>query len=91
LEQLKICVAYRLNGKRIEMPPVGADLLEKCAPEYIELPGWQESTVGAKSLAALLANAQAICAESRNCARRRLRLSPPARPCRNADPDNPFG
>jgi adenylosuccinate synthase len=59
MEKLKICVAYRLNGKRIEMPPVGADLLEKCAPEYIELPGWQESTVGAKSLAALPANARA--------------------------------
>jgi adenylosuccinate synthase len=59
MEQLKICVAYRLNGRRIEIPPVGADLLEKCEPEYIELPGWQESTVGAKSIAALPANAQA--------------------------------
>jgi adenylosuccinate synthase len=59
MQRLKICVGYTLNGKRIDMPPVGADLLEKCQPEYIELPGWQESTVGAKSLAALPANAQA--------------------------------
>jgi adenylosuccinate synthase len=59
LQQLKICVAYRLHGRRIEVPPVGADLLEQCEPEYIELPGWQESTAGAKSLSALPANAQA--------------------------------
>jgi len=59
LQTLKICVAYRLNGRRIEHSPVGADLLEQCEPEYIELPGWQESTVGAKSLSALPANAQA--------------------------------
>jgi adenylosuccinate synthase len=59
MEKLKICVAYRLNDRRIEVPPVGADLLEQCAPEYVELPGWQESTVGARSLDALPANARA--------------------------------
>jgi adenylosuccinate synthase len=59
LGKLKICVAYRLNGRRIEVPPVGADLLERCEPEYVELPGWQESTVGARSIDALPANARA--------------------------------
>jgi adenylosuccinate synthase len=58
LETIKVCVAYRLNGKRLEVPPVGADLIEQCIPEYIELPGWTESTVGAKSLEQLPANAQ---------------------------------
>jgi len=59
LPTIKVCVAYRLNGRRIEVPPPGADLLEQCTPEYVELPGWTESTVGAKSLAELPANAQA--------------------------------
>jgi adenylosuccinate synthase len=59
LETLKICVSYRLNGKSIDVPPVGADLIEQCTPEYIELPGWSESTVGAKNLADLPAAAQA--------------------------------
>jgi len=58
LPTIKVCVAYRLNGKRQEVPPVGADLIEQCMPEYIELPGWTESTVGAKSLAELPANAR---------------------------------
>jgi len=50
LETIRIGVAYRLNGERIETPPVGADLIEQCEPEFIELPGWKESTVGAKNV-----------------------------------------
>ena len=50
LEKLKICVAYKLDGKEVDTPPVGADRFEKCEPVYIEMPGWQESTVGAKGL-----------------------------------------
>ncbi len=58
MDTLKICVSYRLNGESIDVPPVGADLIEQCTPEYIELPGWSESTVGAKSLDDLPAAAQ---------------------------------
>jgi len=58
METLRICVNYRLNGNTIDVPPVGADLIEACEPEYIELPGWTGSTVGAKSFADLPANAQ---------------------------------
>ncbi len=50
METVKICVAYKLDGKEITVPPVGADLLEKCEPVLIEMPGWKESTVGTKSL-----------------------------------------
>jgi adenylosuccinate synthase len=48
LETLKIAVAYTLNGARIDSPPAGADLIEQCEPEYIEMPGWSESTFGIK-------------------------------------------
>jgi len=48
LETLKIAVSYSLNGEIIDTPPAGADLIEQCKPEYIEMPGWSESTVGAK-------------------------------------------
>jgi adenylosuccinate synthase len=58
LETLKICVSYKFNGGSVENPPVGADLIEQCEPEYIELPGWSESTVGAKRFSDLPANAQ---------------------------------
>jgi adenylosuccinate synthase len=50
MDTVKICVAYKLNGKEITTPPVGADLFEKCEPVLIELPGWSESTVGIKSM-----------------------------------------
>ena len=49
METVKICVAYKLDGKEVMTPPVGADLFEKCEPVLIEMPGWQDSTVGVKS------------------------------------------
>ena len=49
LETLKICVAYKLDGKEVDTPPVGADRFEQCEPVFIELPGWKESTFGVKS------------------------------------------
>ena len=53
LDKIKICVAYKLDGQEVDTPPVGADRFEQCEPVYIEMPGWQESTVGAKSMDAL--------------------------------------
>jgi adenylosuccinate synthase len=50
LETIKICVAYRLDGLEVTAPPVGADQYAKCEPVYIEVPGWKESTVAAKSM-----------------------------------------
>ena len=50
LQTVKICVAYKLDGKEIDVPPVGADQFEKCEPVLIEMPGWSESTVGRKSV-----------------------------------------
>jgi len=59
LDTLKICVSYELDGKQVNAPPVGADRFEQCRPVYIELPGWKESTMGAKSADDLPANAHA--------------------------------
>ena len=58
LDTLKICTAYRLHGNTSDAPPVGADLIEQCEPEYIEMPGWSESTVGARDKADLPRAAQ---------------------------------
>jgi len=59
LETLKIAVAYEFQGREVTVPPAGADNFAACKPVYIELPGWQESTVGAKSYDELPANAVA--------------------------------
>jgi len=49
LKTIKIAVAYNLNGERVTTPPVGSDRFEECEPEFIEMPGWQQSTVGMKT------------------------------------------
>jgi len=49
MERIKICVSYDLNGTEVDIPPVGADLFGQCKPNYIEMPGWSESTVGTQS------------------------------------------
>ncbi|HEY8027041.1 MAG TPA: adenylosuccinate synthase [Burkholderiaceae bacterium] len=59
LESLKLCTGYTLNGKQIDIFPVGAEDAAGCVPVYETMPGWKESTVGAKSLAALPAAARA--------------------------------
>ena len=46
LETLRIAVGYDQNGVEVDAPPIGADAYQQCAPKYIEMPGWSESTVG---------------------------------------------
>jgi adenylosuccinate synthase len=59
LETLKLCTGYTLNGKTVDIFPVGAEEAALCQPIYEEMPGWSESTVGAKSMDALPATARA--------------------------------
>jgi adenylosuccinate synthase len=59
LETVRIAVAYRLDGNSLDAPPVVAEQTARCEPEYIEMPGWAESTAGARSLAELPAAARA--------------------------------
>lgn len=56
-ETLKICVGYELDGKRLDYLPTAADSQARCVPVYEEMPGWSESTEGARSWADLPANA----------------------------------
>jgi len=56
-ETLKICVAYDLDGERLDYLPTAADQQARCKPIYEEMPGWSESTEGARSWADLPAGA----------------------------------
>ena len=58
LEELKVCVAYDIDGERYTYPPAGADLIEKCTPIYETLPGWTENTFGMKTYEELPQNAK---------------------------------
>ncbi len=57
LDELKICVGYRLDGKEIDYLPASQSQQARVEPIYITLEGWKESTVGARSWADLPAQA----------------------------------
>jgi len=50
LETLRICTGYRVDGALTDMPPPGAEAMEKCEPVYESLSGWTQSTFGIKRL-----------------------------------------
>jgi adenylosuccinate synthase len=58
LEEIKVCVAYSLDGERIVNPPMSADDYSRCQPIYESLPGWSDSTLGVQSWDALPQHAQ---------------------------------
>jgi adenylosuccinate synthase len=55
---LDICTGYELDGKLIDMLPVGADDVARCKPVYESLPGWSETTFGVSRWEDLPVNAQ---------------------------------
>ncbi|QFT81476.1 Adenylosuccinate synthetase [Roseovarius sp. THAF27] len=56
-DTLKICVGYELDGKQLDYLPTATDQQWRCKPIYEEMPGWSETTEGARSWADLPANA----------------------------------
>ena len=46
LDDIRICVAYELDGKRVEDFPGSAAVLERCTPIYEDFPGWDGVTSG---------------------------------------------
>lgn len=56
-ETLKICVGYDLDGARLDYLPTASEEQARCVPVYEEVPGWSDSTEGARSWAELPANA----------------------------------
>jgi len=56
-ETLKICVGYELDGEKLDYLPIAADAQARCTPIYEEMPGWSESSEGARSWADLPAQA----------------------------------
>jgi adenylosuccinate synthase len=58
LTSIKVCVGYEGQDDS-QSGLMTVDRYEKLKPIYVELPGWSESTVGARSLAELPENARA--------------------------------
>jgi adenylosuccinate synthase len=41
LKEVKICVDYELDGKKLGKWPIQSEIIEKCKPVYITMPGWE--------------------------------------------------
>jgi adenylosuccinate synthase len=59
MDELKVCVGYKIEGQFSDLLPAGADDTARCEPVYEDLPGWSESTVGVQRLEELPRNARA--------------------------------
>ncbi|MGQ0697900.1 MAG: adenylosuccinate synthase [Panacagrimonas sp.] len=58
LDAIRICTGYLIDGKPVEVPPIGAEGFSKVEPVYEELPGWKCNTYGVTSYAELPAAAK---------------------------------
>ncbi len=58
LDTVKICVAYDLDGERIDYYPASLEQLKRCKPIYEELPGWSEDITSVRHLDELPENAR---------------------------------
>ncbi|MCZ6786627.1 MAG: adenylosuccinate synthase [Planctomycetota bacterium] len=59
LDPLRICVAYEVDGRRLEEFPADVDLLSRCRPVYRDLPGFHEALSDVRDPAALPSHAAA--------------------------------
>ncbi|MGH9801948.1 MAG: adenylosuccinate synthase, partial [Blastocatellia bacterium] len=58
LDEIKICVAYKVNGQVTEQVPYDADRMNSAEPVYETMPGWQSKTVGISNFDELPARAK---------------------------------
>ena len=57
LEEIKVCVGYRLDGARLDRMPASQTAQANLEPVYEVIEGWQATTAGARSWANLPAQA----------------------------------
>jgi len=57
-DTIKVCVAYELDGERIERMPDNQSVIHKCTPIYEELPGWKTDVSASTEPHHLPANAR---------------------------------
>ena len=58
IDTLKLCTAYKLDGKETHSLPANIEDLERCVPVYEEMPGWSEDISSVTSFEELPVNAQ---------------------------------
>jgi adenylosuccinate synthase len=58
IKQIPVCVAYEVDGKRVEEVPVSQSDFHHAKPIYEMFPGWDEDISGCKTFESLPKNAQ---------------------------------
>ena len=59
LPEIKLCVGYEIDGKRVDLLPRGSDEVARCTPVYESFAGWTDSTFGLTEWDQLPENARA--------------------------------
>jgi adenylosuccinate synthase len=59
LDELKICTAYEIDGRRTTIFPSHVDDVRRAVPVYESLPGWKEEIADCRTIDQLPANARA--------------------------------
>jgi len=57
LDEIKVCVGYRVDGREIDYLPAGEQAQARLEPVYESVEGWRESSAGARSWVQLPAQA----------------------------------
>src|SRR5947208_1747450 len=58
LDEIKVCVGYEVDGKRVDTFPAVSSDLRQIKPVYESLPGWKSETLGLTEFEKLPANAR---------------------------------
>jgi adenylosuccinate synthase len=58
LDTVRLCVAYEIDGRRVETWPSSGSALERAVPVYDEFPGWSEPIHDVRALSDLPENAR---------------------------------
>ncbi len=58
LDEIKVCIQYKLNGKNIDYFPSSTEDQKNIKPIYQTFPGWKSSTKGIKNIDSLPENAK---------------------------------
>ncbi len=59
LPEIRVCVAYKVDGKELDEPPIDPDDIVRAEPVYATFPGWGKLPAGARDIADLPAPARA--------------------------------
>jgi adenylosuccinate synthase len=59
LPEVSVCVAYRVDGKELDEPPIDPDDIARATPVFAKFPGWETLPATARDLTDLPATARA--------------------------------